>query len=444
MEPLLAFGVASGLIYTMVFLARNLYLPQPYFFQPSDTFMDWFNVAGWAHDNGAYDAWGSIYPPLNFAFLRIFSLSSCYTGGNPDLNSLYVRSCDWIGIAMIHIVYVIDAVIVSLSFVKNDRKTAFYRAFALIAGLQMTFALERGNLIMLAFLGLVLGYGPLLKSARLRWFFAAWSINFKIYLVSALFGQLLRRRWRWFEGAFITTILLYLATYALYGGGSILEIGQNLTLFFGNVELQQFTEVLYSATYNPHIAVLTNTAVPIETILGQDFTDPLLFACIVLTRFTQLMIVLAAIAIWVRPEAVPMIRITNLALALALVTVDSFAYSYIITIFFTFLERWRGIGPRWAIVAAYLLCLHFDYPLDNVISAPDESFLGGVTVQVTLYIMLGPFVRPLLFYSIPVVLAFSTIRAVWVDIRLQGWRTRWRYRRDFPIMTGTGAALPPA
>jgi hypothetical protein len=138
-----------------------------------------------------------------------------------------------------------------------------------------------------------------------------------------------------------------------------------------------------------------------------------------------------------------MIRVTNLALAFGLVTVDSFVYSYIITIFFTFLERWKGYSAKWSIVAAYLLCIHFDYPLAGVETGPDDSYLGGRTVEVNLYITAGPFIRPFIFYSIPFALSCATILAVWKDIRLQGWKTRWRFRRDLPIMVGAGEAHPP-
>jgi hypothetical protein len=33
---------------------------------------------------------------------------------------------------------------------------------------------------------------------------------------------------------------------------------------------------------------------------------------------------------------------------------------------------------------------------------------------------------------------------VWRDIQTQGWKNRWRYRRDLPIMVGEGTARKPA
>ena len=53
LEPLLALIIAGGIVYTMGYLYTQSRLPQPYFYMPSDTFMDWFNVAGWARDRGA-------------------------------------------------------------------------------------------------------------------------------------------------------------------------------------------------------------------------------------------------------------------------------------------------------------------------------------------------------------------------------------------------------
>jgi len=442
-EGLLALTVASGLAYTMGFLWWNGYLPMPYFVQPSDTFMDWFNVAGWANSGGGYEVWRSIYPPLNFVVARLFSLSKCYSASNPYFNHINSRDCDWLGIVTIYSMYLMCLVVVSFSLIKQDRSTSLYRAFALIAGFPMTMALERGNILMLAFLSIVLGYGPLLKSARWRWFAAACSINFKIYLVAGLFGQLLRRRWRWFEGVIVTTIFVYAATYTIYGSGLPITIFDNLTKFLDIVKAETFTETLYAATFNPHIEVLTNNNVPIDVILGNDFTDPMLIIFVTVTRITQVAIVLAAVAIWLRPEVVSTTRATNLALSLALVTVDMSIYSYVMTIFFTFLERWRGFGAKWAIVSAYLLCVHFDYPLTDVVLLVEDSYLGGRIVEVTVYLTAGPFIRPFIFYSIPFALSCATILAVWKDIRLQGWKTRWRFRRDLPIMVGAGEAHPP-
>lgn len=442
-EPLLAVVLVGGMIRTMWFLAGNGYLPQPYFYDPADTWMDWFNTADWARDRGFYDSWGSVYAPLTPVFLRLFGLSQCYLGGGQD-TSHYARACDWLGVFWLHAFYVITIVAVAVSFYRIDRATALPRSVALMIGLPMTSGLERGNIILVAFLCVVLAYGPILKSARGRWLAIGLAINFKIYIAAALFPQLLRRRWRWFEGASIAAIGIYLMTFGILGRGAPGEIINNVLGFTDVIQASQFLDVLYAATYGPFLTLLNNQSFPITSLIGSKNVDLLLIVIPVLLRCVQISVVVAALAAWLRPEAVPMFRLTNLGLSLALITIESGGYSHIFVIFLTFFERWTGAGRKWAIIACYLLCIQFDFIIDRAPPVVRETFFANSATIVNYYIMLGSFIRPAIFYSIPFALSLVTIRAVWMDIRAQGWRTRWRYRHDLPIMVGGGSAIPPA
>lgn len=441
-EPLLALIVAGGMVRIIVLLWVNGYLPQPYFYDPADTWMDWFNTGDWGRDPGTYDSWGSVYPPLTFVFLKIFGLSQCYMGGGSD-TSYYARNCDWLGVASLHAFYVLNAVLVSIAFYKTDRRTALPRAFALIAGLPMTSGLERGNIILVTFTCVLLGFGPLLRSARARWTALGLAINFKLYVIAALFPQLLRRRWRWFEGATIATVAIYMISYGVLGRGSPAELFNNVTGFRDATQANQFLDVLYAATYGPLYSLLNNQSFPIMALIGSKNVDLLLFALPVFTLTVQLTIVAAAVAAWLRPEVIPMYRLTNFGISLVLITVESGGYTHIFPILFTFFEKWTGFGRKTAIVLCYILCFQFDFIIDRAPPVVREAFFGGHNTIVTYYIMLGPFIRPALFYLILFSLALATLRAVWIDIRLQGWRTRWRFRGDIPIMVGAGGANPP-
>jgi hypothetical protein len=157
----------------------------------------------------------------------------------------------------------------------------------------------------------------------------------------------------------------------------------------------------------------------------------------------QAAILLAAAAVWLRPEAVSMRRLTGLALSLALITSESGGYSQALIVLFAFMEPWRGFGAKWAIVAAYILCFQFDLSLDRAPPVTRDTFLWGYTAIVEYHIMIGPFIRPAIVLSIPFALSCVTMRDVWIDIRKQGWKTRWRFRHDAPIMVGEGEARPP-
>jgi hypothetical protein len=137
-------------------------------------------------------------------------------------------------------------------------------------------------------------------------------------------------------------------------------------------------------------------------------------------------------------------RLTFLGLCFAMITTESGGYTQGFLVFFIFMETWRGAGRGWSIFTAYLLCMPFDFIIDRVPPTIQESYLAGHPVFVTYYITTGPFIRPALLLSVAMALSLVTLRAVWIDIRLQGWKTRWRFRRDAPIMVGSGEARPPS
>lgn len=418
LEPLLALAVLAGLIWSAVHLYLFGYLPQPFFYEPQDVWMDWFNTAHWAHNKGAYDSWLTIYPPLSFAVLKLLTWGPCYTGaeGYPS------RDCDWFGAATLLAVFLINIPLTARTFYKIDKRTWMPRTFALCCGLPMTYGLERGNLILLCFTGVLLAFGPLVRSARLRWFFAACAINFKVYLIGALFAQLLRRRWRWFEGAAIATVLVYLATFAIVGAGTPWEIYRNISDFSGGFQSVTVLDLWYAGTFKPIMSLLEGSTFPIITVVGSRTTELGLLLIPILVHTTQALIMAAAAAAAFRPQVVPMHRLVFLSIAMALITSEAGGYTQILLILFVFMERWRGFGRSFAIVVAYILCIAADIPLDRIPPVVRDSFLSGSRVIAEYHVGIGPFVRPLLILSLPFALSLVTLRDVYVRLREDGWR----------------------
>ncbi|KAI9872059.1 MAG: hypothetical protein M1823_008272, partial [Watsoniomyces obsoletus] len=64
-------------------------------------------------------------------------------------------------------------------------------------------------------------------------------------LIGTIFAQLLKRRWRWFEGALLASIVIYLISYALYGEGSPAVILRNLTAYAGAFQQASLLEFWY-------------------------------------------------------------------------------------------------------------------------------------------------------------------------------------------------------
>lgn len=438
LERLFALGVLAGGIVAMVSLIRDGYLPQPFFYQAFDVWMDWFNTAFWAHNPGAYDSWQTLYPPVSFLFLRFMTLPHCYVANE----GWYSRDCDWYGMITMHAWYVLNVFLIGKTFLRIDRKTALPRAFVLAAGMPMLDGLERGNLIMVCFTCFILAHGPLLRSARLRWLMTGLTINFKVYLIGTIFAYPLRRRWRWFEGALLATVAIYLVTWGLLGSGTPVELFTNLTDWNGHLnEASSLLDLWYATSYQPVIALLNSSALPLTEMLGSWRVETFAAVLPLAIHFTQLLIAAACAAAWLRPERVPTFRLVNLTTAIALITTEGGGYTQTLIILLTFFEVARGIGIRYALLACYVLSIPGDIYIDPIYPALNNGFLNQGPIFYSYWVTYGPFIRPAIVLSIPIALSLVTIVDVWKDIRADGWRSRWRFRRDLPIPAIDGVAV---
>jgi hypothetical protein len=442
-ENFLALLVLAGGVYCVGHLLVQGYLPQPFFYQPFDVWMDWFNTAFWSHNPGAYDSWLTLYPPVSFIVLRFLTDGHCYVANE----GWYSRDCDWYGMVTMHGWYVLNVYLIGLTMLRVDRRTALPRAFALAAGMPMLDGLERGNLIMIAFTCFLLAHGPLLKSARARWLMAGLTINFKVYLVGSIFAYPVRRRWRWFEGALLATAGVYLVTWGLLGAGTPGEIVGNLTAWNAQINSAgSLLDLWYATSYQPVIALLS-AASPFSMagLVGSHWADVLYAFLTLAVRATQGVIVFATAVAWLRPETVPTYRLVNLATCLALVTTEGGGYTQALMTLLTFFEPWRsGPAVRVALVCCYVLAIPGDILLAPVLPQNSNGFLNTGPLFFSYYVSLGPFVRPLLVLAVPIALSGATVAAVWRDIRAVGWRGRPRFSRDLPVMAAGGREAAPA
>lgn len=409
-EIALAAIIVGGIIYCAVFAWVNKYLPPPFFFEPNDTFADWFNPAFWAGQDGAYDTWRTIYPPLTFVFLRFFRIDRCYPDARPleGSSGLAARDCDWLGLVMLGLIFTVNIVLTWKSFRKIDPRTAPMRTICVALGVPMLVTLERGNLLLLAFTCILLALGPLVGSARLRWLFAGLAINFKIYLVAAIIPLLLKRRWLWVECALIATALVYLLSLASFGHGTPGELFANVSEF----STQGAATILdpWSAfTYGPLISVLKTGVFPMSSIIGSVWVDRLEILLPALTIFTQLLIVMAATAIWISPQLYTPYRAVTLGVMMALMTSESGHYTLIFVALFVLMEPWRGFGRIWAITMCYILAFPFDVPLDWLPETAREVYFENTTTMISNQVTLGPFLRPLLTMTIAWAMCLTTM-----------------------------------
>lgn len=406
MEGLLALAVLASLVLTMRFLSLNGYLPQPFVFDTNDTFMDWFNTAYWANQGGMYEVWRTIYPPLSFVFLDLFSLPGCHLQ-----SPFHARDCDWLGRATIIGCYVLDVALLWWSFRRNDPASAPMRTVAMALGLPLLFTLERGNLILACLPPFILAHGPLLHSRKWKALAAAATINFKPYLVLPMLARALRRDWRALELAGLATLALYLLTLAATGAGTPGEIASNTANWVQFQSGQVWGEINYSTSYAPFLQ-LRSAQVPLLEFISSRTIESIEQAVPLVIRVTQLLALAALAACWLQPRAVEASRIAAILLGAYLVTQSPGGYTQTFLLFLVFLEPLHRPGQAIALTCAYLLCLVGDLPLASILEIQTNSWLTGQPVTPVFGLTYGHFLRPGLIALIVCALSLDTIAQV--------------------------------
>jgi len=386
--------------------AQTGYLPQPFFYRKSDTLMDWYNTAYWANRAGAYDVWRTVYAPLSFDFLRLFSLHGCYRFG-PEA----ARDCDWLGRTVLAGFAVLNTALVYAAYRKAGGRTAWMRATATSFGLPMLFAFERGNLIVPCFTFFVLAYGGLLRPSWQRWLALALAMNFKPYLVGALIPSLVRHRWRWAFGAALAGGLIYLVSYAAEGAGGPAALLRNAGAFYGHT-VDNYWNNLYSSTSYISLAHSLPAGFPFGSRLSPLEAQALRWALIALIGFGLLGIAVAFVAVARRPLATSTHRLAALALSGVLTTAGASGYIEVLLLFLVFLEPWRGAARLPVLAAAYLLCVSLDLILFPIPMAAARSWLGGRQVTPIAGVALGQLLRP----GLILVIQYGLIAATLADV----------------------------
>ncbi|MDO9399235.1 MAG: glycosyltransferase 87 family protein [bacterium] len=170
--------------------------------------MDLFNTMYWAYDDGRYTFWGSVYPPLGFFILKFinFVFDGSYYG-DPS----YMRDNSAFVIFGFGLVYLLVPVLVLKTrywqgFLGNEK---FLIYFVIVLSTPMLFALERGNMIVLAPILLALA---LSRIGFLRVLCIALLINIKPYFALLMIYYLVRRNWKGFATCSLLSGLIFVIT----------------------------------------------------------------------------------------------------------------------------------------------------------------------------------------------------------------------------------------
>lgn len=228
-----------GFFYYIAYYKINGYLPSPFVNDKSDTFMDLFNTMQWVYNDGRYTNWGSVYPPLGFLVLKVINL---LLGGSFTADAAYMRTNSLCVIFGFIVLYLISAAVTlnarCFSGFSRIEKRLVY--FLIILSTPMLFALERGNLIVLApiFLAFVFSKIGILRALNI-----ALLINLKPYFALLMMYYFFRRN---FKGFFTCTAFsgLIFCISGLFLDNDFLVFFINLLSFSGNNELFSLREVM--------------------------------------------------------------------------------------------------------------------------------------------------------------------------------------------------------
>ena len=389
-EYALMVGLLLGIGWIVWRFVHDGYLPQPFYYLVNDSLMDLYTTAMWAHRDGAYSSWHSLYPPLSFDLLRLTTDAKCYV-----LGDLAGRRCDRAAFGVLIAVFLANAGLVAWSYRISDPRTAVPRALAVAAGLPMLYALERGNLLIPCFTTFVLGAGPLVRSRWGRIFALALSVNLKPYLLGVFLPAIAQRDWRWLLRFGAIGLAIYIATFLVEGSGTPLQLLSDMGEYRRGYVDALWGNLYYATSYWP-LARYMSAHQAFAAALPPFASAAFSIAAVSIMRLVQLSVAACMIAAAIRPAGVEPRRFMALFTAMILTTVTngSSGYALIFLFFLVFFEPWRGPARIAILLSAYLLCLPIDWAFWPVVHGAAHSFLGGREVTVSFGVSVGQLLRP--------------------------------------------------
>ncbi|WP_315609928.1 hypothetical protein [Novosphingobium sp. APW14] len=388
------------------------YLPAPFVFDVSDTFMDWYNVAYYAHNVGPYSVYHSVYAPLSFVVTGIFGEPSCYGYHAKD-----ARDCDVIGIIHILAIYVLCVVVTAISFFKQDKSSALTRTIAIAVGGPMLFALERGNLIMHTYIAFVLLFGSIFLSRAMLAAAAAFLINFKFYMMLPVMSFGIKRDWRKLELCGIAAIALYLITLAIVNAGTPVDLAENLKIWFNLRAGTIWDEVLYSTTYKPYL-LFDVRLYPVRDFVLQETIDIATISIKIIVYSSRAIAFVCIFAGWLYPKVVSVQRLAFFILMQSFIDQNPGGYAMTFITFLIFTEKWTNARVGLAIVIAYLVNFPADYTIVELFRYERLSWLSQRMVDSAYGLSLGSIIRPGLLVVMLWAIAIDTLLAVYRQMRI--------------------------
>lgn len=365
--------------YAALFLHRDGHLPPPFFYNASDTFMDFFNTNFWAHAAAPYQDWHAIYPIFTFLVARLVTPDRCLGVAGPHA----LRACATSSIWLIVCSCIVGAGIcgaIAARYVKLERRlsVAAFVGAATLLSLPSIFALERGNYILVAFVCVAVSAW----SGR-NWKGALWlaaAINFKPYLVVLWLVPLVKRRYDYLAVSILFVLAVNALAMLLVGYSHYYLLLDNIRGFASTGPGSVFQNMWYATAFSAWAAAVASD-------IAVRHLNPvvLLSARVVLEILRWVSVAVAAYAlVWVgRAASRASWELLSLVVILALLAVSSSpsGYALLFTVpfipsliaeglsgrralllFIVFTPLDWGIGPHHVFsYVSYLTGRHIDY-----------------------------------------------------------------------------------
>jgi hypothetical protein len=395
----------AGFFYYIYFLTENGYLPSPFLYDKSDTFMDLFNVLYWTYDDGRYTEWGSVYPPINFIFLRFFNFVFV---GSVFGDAALMRENSQFVIAGVCLIYLtIPALILKLAYWRDftrNEKILIY--FAIVLSSPLLFTLERGNVILMAPLILALAIS---KIGVARIFSIALLINIKPYFALLMIYYIARNNWK----GFVTCSLLSGLIFAITGlvlDNQFLEFFRNLFSYSQETELYSLREVMALpssvSAFSYILRHLDEVGVKFDTgSLSTGRIEAIVYL-VEITKWGVLAIALAAL--FMRSKQMRDMEIfTSLVVVISNLGIWVGGYTFILYV--TLIPMFISMRNKWLYISLLSLIA---MPLDVIPMMSDYigmhySYLAAEHIEIMWTLGLGSVIRPLANVTLLILLTYE-------------------------------------
>jgi hypothetical protein len=394
--PILFFNLYSLFSY-LTFFKKNHYLPNPFVGDKSDTFMDFFNPLYWGYQAGVYSDWHSIYPPLNFLILK--AIHWVMSGQIIYNNALDFRSYAIADIwGFIFLYFLSIALLIrhkAWSIFSLKEKILLY--FIIATSVPMLYALERGNLIIIALFILPFVFSNNRTTKALS---IAVITNIKPYFFLFLIYFVIKKEWKNLTISVAAMCIIFILS-SIVLGVEVIEFFKSM-IYFNDHQIFDVRELL---TF-PSSINIGQIFFQYEQFAQYDKWNLMLKYFLSAASITIIALVIKLI--FFRASKIydsHFFMLIILLISNLIVSAGGYSLIYYVTLIpFLFLLRYR------LFYFVIMSILFIDLDLFNLFSRINHdvpSFLGGRVVDVFWYLGSGSLIRPILNILLLLVVLFE-------------------------------------